>query len=356
MDPKNPIGLMSHAIRDHFNDMHHLTYPSPVVTIDDNFDSLLVPKDHVSRSKHDTYYLNKDLLLRCHTSAHQGHGLTRPSRQFVCVADVYRRDAIDATHYPVFHQCEIFKLFKDEDIGHTVMKKNGERTEDCQEVYQKEASDYVRENLKQTIEQFIRRLMGTDLEMRWVSAYFPFTHPSLELEILWKGKWLEILGCGIVEHKLLTNHKVYDQIAWAAGFGIERLAMLRYSIPDIRLFWSTDSGFLSQFKDKDPWDQVTYKPISSYPQCISDMSFWLPSDGAYSSNDFYDIVRSVGGDLVEQVELIDDFLNPKNQKRSHCYRIIYRSNERTLTQKEVNELHKKIGETVTTALKVQLRL
>ena len=134
--------------------------------------------------------------------------------------------------------------------------------------------------------------------------------------------------------------------------------MLKYTIPDIRLFWSQDSGFLSQFKNAGPWDSITYKPISSYPQCINDMSFWLPSetgaDSSFSPNDFYDIVRSVGGDIVEQVELIDDFTNKKG-RRSHCYRIVYRSCDRTLTQTEVNEIHKLIETTAVNELKVEIR-
>ena len=94
------------------------------------------------------------------------------------------------------------------------------------------------------------------------------------------------------------------------------------------------------------------KPVSVYPQCTSDISFWLSSD--YSINDFYDLVRDVGGDLIEQVQLIDQFTN-KSNKTSHCYRIIYRSMERTLTQQEVNQLHKKIENLTAEKLNVKIR-
>lgn len=358
-DAGNPIGLLTKTVQDHFSGFDFLQYPSPVVTIEDNFDSLLIPKDHVSRSRHDTYYVNKDLVLRCHTSAHQGHGLDQGSRQFVCVADVYRRDAIDSTHHPAFNQCEVFKLMD----ARNVMKHRPKRLDDCQEHYDEKASAATVNELKSGLESYIKRLFGSaEAEMRWVPAFFPFTHPSFELEILLKGKWIEVLGCGVVEHKLLANHGIHDQIGWAAGFGIERLAMIKYGIPDIRLFWSKDTGFTNQFKGLSAWESKTYKAISVFPQCYCDISFWLPgelcssaTENDFSSNDFYDLVRSVGGDLVEQVELIDDFFSQNMNRRSHCYRITYRSHEKTLTQTEANNIHKEIEKVAIDELKVKIR-
>lgn len=102
---------------------------------------------------------------------------------------------------------------------------------------------------------------------------------------------------------------------------------------------------------------MSLKPVSVYPQCKNDISFWLPENHQYSfsSNDFYDLVREIGGDLIEQVILLDQFENPKNKKTSHCYRIIYRSMERTLTQNEVNDIHKKIEQKVVENLGVKIR-
>lgn len=107
----NPIHLISEGIKHHFSDYDIFEFRNPIVTTEANFDSLLIPKDHVSRSKSDCYYVNANELCRGHSSAHQldclkGHN----SRRFVCIADVYRRDVVDSTHYPVFHQCEIFKV------------------------------------------------------------------------------------------------------------------------------------------------------------------------------------------------------------------------------------------------------
>lgn len=349
-DTNNPIGLISAGLKDFFRDYDHFTYTNPVVSPEDNFDSLLIPKDHVSRSKSDTYYLNKDHLLRCHTSCHQGHCLKKGSRSFITIADVYRRDAVDRTHHPVFHQCEGFKLFD-------MKTSNSSKEETHQEHHDPVQVDFVVSDLKQTLESYIKRLLGGNLEMRWVPAFFPFTHPSLELEILLKGEWIEILGCGVVQHELLVNHGVTDSIGWAFGVGLERLAMIKYAIPDIRLFWSRDTGFTSQFKGiTDVWEDKVYKAVSTFPQCKSDLSFWLPPDHEdYSPNDFYDLARTVGGDIIEQIDLIDDFLNKKTGRRSHCYRIIYRSHEKTFTQAEVNDVHGEIGNQAVKQFNVQIR-
>lgn len=107
----NPIRLISEGIKHHFNNYDHFEFKNPIVTTEANFDSLLIPKDHISRSKSDCYYLNQNQLLRAHSSAHQLDCLKdRSSRRFFCIADVYRRDVIDSTHYPIFHQCEIFNV------------------------------------------------------------------------------------------------------------------------------------------------------------------------------------------------------------------------------------------------------
>ncbi len=107
----NPIYLISEGIRHYFKDFDVFYFDSPVVDLNANFDSLLIAKDHVSRSKSDTYYVNKDYVLRSHTSAHQNHCLQKNSTAFVCIADVYRRDEINSTHSAAFHQCEAFRLY-----------------------------------------------------------------------------------------------------------------------------------------------------------------------------------------------------------------------------------------------------
>lgn len=367
----NPLFLISERIRHFFssnNNNHDLgnyeefKYQCPVVTTEDNFDSLLVPKNHVSRNKSDTYYVNAQHLFRSHTSAHQMHCLNKGSKAFISIADCYRRDEIDRSHFPVFHQCEVFKLFQHKEaLGVQAQQdqlydKSATETDTKQGIYVQEASTFSENKLKSCIEAFVKDFFhNPDLQTRWVDAYFPFTHPSFELEILWQDKWLEVLGCGIVRDEILRSAGIRGHIGFAAGFGLERFAMLKYDIPDIRLFWSRDGGFVQQFEDKSPYDLVKFVPFSNCPQCINDIAFWLPGDLSFNPNDFYDLCRSVGGDLVERVTLRDEFTHPKTKRTSHCYRIIYRATDRVLTKDEVNVIHNRIGEECRDKFHVELR-
>lgn len=203
------------------------------------------------------------------------------------------------------------------------------------------------------------------LKVRWVEAYFPFTSPSWELEVFWQGDWLEILGCGLTKQDLLINAGVPDQMGWAFGLGLERVAMLLFSIPDIRLFWSKDNRFLSQFSDKESINR--FRSFSKYPECYKDVSFWLRNTsnsaggGAKSNaqdfheNDVMEVVREVAGDLVEDVRLVDQFQHPTSGRKSYCYRINYRSLERTLTNREANDLQARVKEDLVEKLGVEIR-
>ncbi|KAJ8925564.1 hypothetical protein NQ315_009404 [Exocentrus adspersus] len=324
---------------------------SPVVSVSQNFDSLLIPQDHPSRSKNDCYYINQNYLLRAHMTAHQSELMQAGLNNFLMIGDVYRRDEIDRTHYPVFHQVDAVRLktkeelfLKDEALN--VFEEGNNRAfttaQEKQACHTLEAVKLMEYELKNTLVGLAKHLFGEDVEYRWVDTYFPFTQPSWELEVYHADDWLELLGCGIVQQPILNNIGINDRIGWAFGLGLERIAMCLYKIPDIRLFWSNDSGFLNQFKTDDINKNIVYQPISQYPQCTNDISFWLPQDQEFFSNDFYEIVRCVGGDLIEQVSLIDAFTHPKTGRKSHCYRIVYRHMERTLTQSEVNAVHEKI--------------
>jgi len=338
---------------------------SPIVTIQQNFDSLLVAQDHPSRIKSDSYYLNKNYMMRAHTSAHQTELISMGLDNFLVVGDVYRRDSVDSSHYPVFHQIEGVRLFEANNFFDKVkgpkthlklFENDGVRTNAKQETHTLDSALILEHDLKDCLLGLAKDLFGPDIEYRWVDCYFPFTHPSWELEIYWKNDWMEVLGCGIVEQEILEKCGAGDKIGWAFGLGLERLAMRLYQIPDIRLFWSTDPGFLRQFDTTDPKTPITYKEVSKCPPCINDISFWLPADAeSYSENDFYDLVRSVGGDSVEHVELFDTFFHPKKKLTSHAYRITYRHLEKTFTQEEVNEIHQKIEETSKNVLGVTIR-
>lgn len=338
---------------------------SPIVTLEQNFNSLLIPENHPSRNKSDCYYINREHLLRAHTTAHQAELIRTGLDNFLIVGDVYRRDEIDSTHYPVFHQLDAVRLrsrdqlFPNDDAlslfvcDDTTCIPGGPMKQNCHTL---EAFKLMEHELKTTLVGLAKELFGAEVKYHWVNTTFPFTQPSWELEVYYNNRWLEILGCGIMVQSILSNIGVNDRIGWAFGLGLERIAMCLYKIPDIRLFWSTDSGFLNQFKVQELNQPKSYKIVSQYPQCIHDISFWLPDDSMnFSSNDFYDLVRNIGGDIVEQVSLTDQFVHPKSGKKSHCYRITYRHMERTLTNAEVNVVHKQIENAARKNLNVKIR-
>lgn len=298
-----------------------------------NFDDVLVPADHVSRSYNDTYYVDTQTVLRCHTSAHQAELLRRGHTHFLVTGDVYRRDSIDSTHYPVFHQMEGVRVFSPSDW----------------EASGTDGTTYVAGDLKKCLEGLARHLFGA-VEMRWVDTYFPFTNPSFELEIFFQEKWLEVLGCGVTEQEILRRSGKTDNVAWAFGLGLERLAMVLFDIPDIRLFWSNDERFTSQFSSGQLG--LKFKPFSKYPPCYKDVSFWI--NEAFTENNLCEVVREVAGDLAEEVQLIDNFTNKKGMT-SHCYRIAYRSMERSLTDEEINKLQWNVRQLVQSKLNVVLR-
>ncbi|XP_061522390.1 phenylalanine--tRNA ligase, mitochondrial isoform X4 [Phycodurus eques] len=233
----------------------------------------------------------------------------------------------------------------------------GRRTPHKQEVHSLEAVKLLEFNLKRTLGRLVRHLFGEDLEVRWVDCYFPFTHPSFEMEVRFHGDWMEVLGCGVMEQQLLNSAGAADKAGWAFGLGLERLAMVLYKIPDIRIFWSQDERFLKQFRVDDIHREVRLQALSKYPPLHNDISFWLPAAGepAFHANDFYELVRAVAGDLVEEVTLLDDFTHPTSGRRSLCFRVAYRHTERTLSQQEVHAVHGEIQRRAETQLGVEGR-
>lgn len=370
--PTHPIAIIKDLIASTFPDFKHYDTFSPVVTTKENFDDLLFADDHPGRAVTDTYYVNEKIMLRTHTSAHQLKVMTE-SDKILVTADVYRRDEIDASHYPVFHQMEGAQLFDVKtvvedikaltarDLAVSGAASKAIQTTDTtvitpenpkQDVHDEAAMLAVADHLKHSLNLMIRRLFSheKDLQVRWIDATFPFTSPSWEMEILYQGKWLEVLGCGVIRQDILKNAGKPDKIGWAFGLGLERLALVLFGIPDIRLFWSQDERFLKQFQ---PSQIQKFKPFSKYPACIKDISFWTGE--TFHENNFCEIVRDVAGDIVEDVQLIDEFTHPKTKKRSMCYRINYRSMDRNVTNAEINELQEKLREEVVNRMKVDLR-
>merc|ERR1711988_470447 len=306
----------------------------PVVNIKNNFDDLLVKPDHVSRSPIDTYYVDDEKVLRTHTSAHQSTYLSQGSKHFLVSGDVYRRDEIDRTHYPVFHQMEGVRTF--EELDH---------------LPREEAVKIVEADLKDALEGLVVELFG-DCERKWIDTYFPFTDPSFEMEIFYNDDWLEVFGCGVIEQEIMKNTGRGDTVGWAFGLGLERLAMVLFGIPDIRLFWPEDPRFINQFK---AGEITKFVPYSKYPVCYKDVSFWIDQEKGFNNNDFFEIARGIAGDLIESVDLVDEFTHPKTQRASKCFRINYRSMDRSLTNEEVDELQDKIRTQMVDELAVELR-
>lgn len=303
---------------------------NPIVSTKANFYDLLVEKTNDTTSPKNTYYWDNDHVLRTHMTAHDIEMIRAGVKSFITIGDVYRRDSIDSTHFPIFHQVDGVRVWDND----TVKTK-----EQCVE------------DLKFILEGLVKNIFG-NVKYRWVDAYFPFTEPSFELEIFFNNTWLEVLGCGILRDGILQNAGVDPDknISWAFGIGLERLAMKLFDIKDIRLFWTQDERFLDQFRE----GKITkFKPYSKYPACYKDITFYI--NDSFNENDFFEIIRTVTGDLVEDVKCIDTFTNPKTEKTSKCFRILYRHMDKTVTNDEINVFQFKIRGLVESSLKLELR-
>jgi len=292
----HPICIMKEHLYTYFrNNYGCVTFDSlsPVVSVDDNFDKLLIPSDHPARSKSDTYYINETSVLRTHTTAHQNNLLMQGYKNFLVTGDVYRKDEIDKYHYPVFHQMEgIIKITSDGELFTCLNNLVGYMFPGC--------------------------------EYRINNDYFPFTNPSYEVEVFYNNKWIEILGCGIVHNDILKKIDT-DEKYLAFGLGLERLCMIYFEIPDIRYFWSTNDKFINQFESG-----ITskFKPYSDLSSQSDDISFWIENDNIIDNkwnqeNDFFEIVRNNCGEFVESVTHVETFVHPKTKKTSRLYRIIF---------------------------------
>ncbi|MGK7932530.1 MAG: phenylalanine--tRNA ligase subunit alpha [Microcystaceae cyanobacterium] len=188
-----------------------------------NFEALNIPADHPARDMQDTFFLTENTLLRTHTSPVQIRYMEShdPPIRIVAPGRVYRRDTVDATHSAVFHQVELLAV----DKGLTFT------------------------DLKGTIKEFLQQMFGEELPVKFRASYFPFTEPSAEVDVQWKGKWLEVMGCGMVDPNVLKavgyDPEVYT--GFAAGLGVERFAMVQHQIDDIRRLYQSDWRFLQQF-------------------------------------------------------------------------------------------------------------
>ena len=233
---KHPLNLVLDEIEEIFLGMGFSIATGPEVELDYyNFEELNMPKDHPARDTQDTFYVSDNVVLRTQTSPMQVRVMEKqkPPIRIIAPGRVYRSDAVDATHSPLFHQIEGLVV----DKGITMA------------------------DLKGTLEIFVKRLYGEDSVVRFRPHHFPFTEPSAELDYmcfnchgegcrLCKGEgWIEILGCGMVHPKVLSNCGIDPEVysGFAFGMGLERLVMRRFNIDDMRLLYENDLRFLNQF-------------------------------------------------------------------------------------------------------------
>ena len=316
-----------------------------IVPADISFDLFDFPADHPARSTSDTYYVDDKNILRTHDTVFWYYYLQHPeikariergeSMGALCYGKVYRKDEIDSRHMNIFHQ-----------LGGWYIAPESEKVEP--------------EDLKNVLGDIVHAVFGPDMKHRVNDDTFPYTDPSFEVEVNVagtaaegpaRGEWLEVLGSGMPKASVLKKMGVEGYHGWAFGFGIERLAIISMALPDIRLLWSTDERIKKQLVLGN-----AFKEVSKYPPVVRDISFIVTSD--FTPNNYFDLVRDVAGDLVEEVALLDRYENEEKfgaGKLSYAYRITYRSIDRTLTSEEVDTVHKKLEEATTSTYGAQVR-
>ena len=221
----HPVTRTIERIESFFGELGFAVKAGPEVEDDfHNFDALNIPEHHPARADHDTFYFNPKLVLRTQTSGVQIRTMEteQPPLRIISPGRVYRND-YDQTHTPMFHQVE--GLMVDTDVSFT--------------------------ELKGILHDFLRNFFEEDMEIRFRPSYFPFTEPSAEVDVKGKnGKWLEVLGCGMVHPNVLKSVGIDPEkyTGFAFGMGVERLTMLRYGVNDLRAFFENDLKFLNQFR------------------------------------------------------------------------------------------------------------
>jgi phenylalanyl-tRNA synthetase alpha chain len=324
----SPVKILVDKIIDlpRFNSFDLVDFPR-IITVEQGLDVLNTPKDHPIRRETDTYYLTDKYILRPQTTAMWPFYLRDPEIlnrlkkedhvEALSAGIVFRKDEIDRNHYPAFHQIDGLFICK------------------------KEKKTISMDDLKEVEIDIAKSIFSKDIEYKFLVDSFPFTDPSVEMDIRMGGNWLEVVGSGLVHRQVLKNFGLDPEIynGWAFGFGIDRLAMVKMGIPDIRILWSDDPRITNQFMDIDS----RYKEVSRYPEISRDISFVI--DKKINLNNYYEIVRDFDENLIEEVKLVDEYENETKfgkDKRSYTFRITYCSSERTLTNAEVNIIQDKI--------------
>lgn len=323
---------------EYFKDLDTIQTPE-IVPADISFDLFDFPADHPARSKSDTYYIDDNHILRTHTTIMWYYFLQNPDVKKRIAANeavgcfsfgkVYRKDEIDSRHMNVFHQIDGWYLAPES------MKTIGQK------------------DLEDALGNIAKAVFGPSVNYRLNPDTFPYTDPSLEMEVEINSRWVEVVGCGVVKGSVLDKLGVdsSNYTGWAFGFGLERLAISSMDLPDIRLLWSTDPRVTKQLKLGQKFVEV-----SKYPPVTRDISFIVSDD--FVPNNYFDLIRDIGGDIVEQVELLDKYKDEKkfgSGRTSYTYRVVYRSPERTLKTDEVQPLQDKLYQQTKEIYNAELR-
>jgi phenylalanyl-tRNA synthetase alpha chain len=308
-----------------------------IVPTDVSFDLFDFAPNHPARSKSDTYFVDDTNILRTHDTVMWYYYLNLPEIKekiskgetlgVMCYGKVYRKDEIDRKHMNIFHQMGGLYLVPESKEKLSI------------------------DDLKNILTHIVQGIFGTEVKYRFNVDTFPYTDPSLEVEVEINGQWLEILGGGMPKMSVMKNFGVTGYNGWAFGFGLERLAIIGMELPDIRLLWSKDPRVIKQLKLGNK-----YTDVSKYPAIVRDISFIVKDD--FIPNNYFDLVRDVAPDLVEEVALVDKYENDEKFGKgniSYAYRITYRTLERTLTNQEIDVLHKKLEEVTQKTYEAKVR-
>lgn len=363
----NPLNILKeNIITSPFYESFDIIEVPEIVSEFETFDLFNFPEDHVARRPSDSYFISKSkiksesILLRPHTSVMWYHYLVKwgwiekleKSGEVKALSwgKVYRVDELDKSHHECFHQIDWLRITaKEKEIIN---------------------QDTLREVLKSTI-----NALFWEIEYRFNEDHFPYTTDSLEAEVKYKWKWIEVNWAWVVHpdvlEKLWIDSTKYN--GWAFWFGLERLVMVLKWIPDIRIFWSLDPRITKQWINLE-----TYREVSSYPPVYKDISMVVPKSRFIkdieeelksweleltrtTESDFFAItwvIRDVGGDLIEEVKIIDIYENDEKfwvDNKSLTLKIIFRSIERTLTNEEINIMYFEIRDKLQSNLGYELR-
>src|SRR3989344_5784898 len=315
---RQPTGPLSALVRQgsamsQFKNFDLIQIPG-IGPVDVSFDLFNFAPNHPARSRSDTYYVDEKNILRTHDTVMWYYYLNQPAVQkkianqealgVLCYGNVYRKDEIDRRHMNVFHQMGGLYLVPDRQ------------------------QRLVFDDLKKGLTAITKNLFGPQVNLRFNPDTFPYTNPSLEVEVETDGQWIEILGGGMPRPEVLANFGVRGYNGWAIDPRVTRQLILGQK----------------------------YWPVSKYPVISRDISFVVPN--TFVPNDYFDLIRDLGGDLVEEMALVDRYEDKAKWgagRISYTYRIIYRSLDRTLTNTEINDLDQKIRERTASEFSAELR-